>query len=99
MRLPPPAPIVWTSIAEASTGRPCSSYSGCSEVSVPIPPGIESGQDIRITGEGEAGAPGAPPGDLYIRVKVKKHPLFVRDELNLHCQMPVTFSHSADGQG
>jgi molecular chaperone DnaJ len=67
------------------------------EVSIPVPAGILSGQDIRITGEGEAGAPGAPPGDLYVRIKVKKHPLFVRDELDLHCQMPVTFSQAALG--
>jgi molecular chaperone DnaJ len=67
------------------------------DVAVQIPPGIESGQDIRMTGEGEAGAPGAPPGDLYIRVKVKRHPLFARDELDLHCQMPVTFSQAALG--
>jgi molecular chaperone DnaJ len=67
------------------------------DVGVQIPAGIESGQDIRLPGEGEAGAPGAPPGDLYIRVKVKKHPLFARDELDLHCQMPVTFSQAALG--
>jgi molecular chaperone DnaJ len=67
------------------------------DVSVQIPPGIENGQDIRLPGEGEAGAPGAPPGDLYIRVKVKRHALFARDDLDLHCQMPVTFSQAALG--
>jgi molecular chaperone DnaJ len=82
---------------------PCQSCRGAGrvvrerQVQVQIPPGIESGQDIRITGEGEAGAVGAPPGDLYIRVKVKKHTLFVRDELDLHCQMPITFSQAALG--
>ncbi len=67
------------------------------EVSVPIPQGIEHGHDIRISGEGEAGGPGAPPGDLYIRVRVKKHPLFDRDGHNLHCVVPVTFSQAALG--
>ena len=67
------------------------------EVSVQIPAGIETGQDIRMPSEGEAGAPGAPPGDLYIRVRVKRHPLFARDESDLHCQMPVTFSQAALG--
>jgi molecular chaperone DnaJ len=67
------------------------------ELSVPIPQGIESGQDMRITGEGEAGGPGAPYGDLYLRIKVKKHPLFARDEQDLHCQMPITFSQAALG--
>ncbi len=64
---------------------------------MPIPQGIESGLDIRITGEGEAGAPGAPPGDLYLRIKVKNHPLFARDEQDLHCKMPITFSQAALG--
>jgi molecular chaperone DnaJ len=82
---------------------PCPSCRGAGrvvrerEVSIPIPPGVESGQDIRMTGEGESGGPGAPPGDLYIRIRVKEHPLFVREELNLHCQMPVTFSQAALG--
>ncbi len=67
------------------------------EVAINIPPGMDSGYDLQVRGEGEAGQAGAPSGDLYVRVKVKKHPLFVRDGVQLHCEVPVSFSQAALG--
>ncbi len=52
---------------------------------------------IRHDGYGDGGRRGGPPGDLYVVVKVRKHPLFARDGLNLHCEVPITFSQAALG--
>src|SRR5262249_1553538 len=59
--------------------------------------GVDEGMSIRLTGEGEAGDPGAPPGDLYCVIKVRQHPLFVRHNQELHCEVPITFSQAALG--
>jgi molecular chaperone DnaJ len=67
------------------------------ELSVSIPAGIDDGMTIRLQGEGEAGDPGAPPGDLYCVVRVRPHKLFVRQGLELHCEVPITFSQAALG--
>jgi molecular chaperone DnaJ len=64
---------------------------------VNIPPGVDNDMSIRLNGEGEAGAPGAPPGDLYCVMRVRKHPLFQRDGLDLHCELPITISQAALG--
>ncbi len=64
---------------------------------VPIPPGIDTGQRLTLRGEGEAGEPGAPRGDLIIEVRVKEHSLFKRQGDHLICQVPVTFSQAALG--
>jgi molecular chaperone DnaJ len=66
-------------------------------LSVNVPAGVDNDMSIRLTGEGEAGAPGAPPGDLYCVIRVRKHPMFVRDGQNLHCEVPITFSQAALG--
>src|SRR5262249_19235700 len=66
-------------------------------LSVQVPPGVDEGMSIRLTGEGEAGDPGAPPGDLYCVIKVRQHPLFVRHNQELHCEVPITFSQAALG--
>ena len=58
-------------------------------LSVNIPAGVEDGTRIRLAGEGEAGARGAPAGDLYIFISVKSHPLFQRDAMNLYCEVPI----------
>ena len=58
-------------------------------LSVNIPAGVEDGTRIRLAGEGEAGARGAPAGDLYIFISVKPHPLFQRDAMNLYCEVPI----------
>ena len=62
-----------------------------------IPPGVDSGDRIRLSGEGEAGFNGGPPGDLYVQVEVREHPIFVRDGRNLFCEMPVSFVDAALG--
>jgi molecular chaperone DnaJ len=64
---------------------------------VTIPPGVDTGTAIRLSGEGEAGDPGAPRGDLYCLVRVREHTLFQRDGPHLLCQVPITFSQAALG--
>lgn len=64
---------------------------------VEIPPGVDDGIAVRCSGEGEAGDPGAPPGDLYCVIKVNKHPFFEREGVDLHCEIPITFSQAALG--
>jgi molecular chaperone DnaJ len=66
-------------------------------VQVSVPPGIDENVSIRVHGEGEPGEPGAPPGDLYVLVRVRPHPLFVREDQSLHCEVPITFSQAALG--
>ncbi len=66
-------------------------------LSVKIPPGVDTGDRIRLANEGEAGEHGAPAGDLYVQVNVKDHPIFVRDENNLYCEVPISFTTAALG--
>jgi molecular chaperone DnaJ len=58
---------------------------------VKIPPGVDTGDRIRLAGEGEAGEMGGPAGDLYVQVHVRDHPIFTRDGANLHCEVPIGF--------
>jgi molecular chaperone DnaJ len=67
------------------------------KLSVRIPAGVDNGDRIRLSGEGEAGFNGGPPGDLYVQVDVKEHPIFVRDGRNLFCEMPISFIDAALG--
>jgi molecular chaperone DnaJ len=60
-------------------------------LSVKIPPGVDTGDRIRLAGEGESGAAGGPAGDLYVQVNVKDHPIFSRDGANLYCEVPISF--------
>ncbi|ETS32460.1 molecular chaperone DnaJ [Photorhabdus khanii] len=66
-------------------------------LSVKIPAGVDTGDRIRLSGEGEAGGKGAPAGDLYVQVQVKKHHIFEREENNLYCEVPVNFAMAALG--
>ncbi len=69
-------------------------------VEVNIPAGIDNGQRIRLSGEGEPGMRGAPAGDLYIHVSVKPHKVFHRDPeapTDLHCELPISFPTAALG--
>ncbi len=66
-------------------------------LSVKIPPGVDNGDRIRVQGEGEAGEPGAPQGDLYVRMRIKEHPIFQRDEDTLYCELPLSFPTAALG--
>ncbi|WP_428354521.1 molecular chaperone DnaJ [Methyloprofundus sp.] len=60
-------------------------------LSVKVPKGVDTGDRIRLGGEGEAGAHGGPAGDLYVQVQVKDHPIFTRDGANLYCEVPISF--------
>ncbi|AMG30060.1 molecular chaperone DnaJ [Grimontia hollisae] len=82
---------------------PCDSCHGQGRVqktktlSVKIPAGVDTGDRIRLTGEGEAGEFGAPAGDLYVQVHVRDHHIFTRDGNNLYCEVPVSFTMAALG--
>jgi len=66
-------------------------------VDAKIPAGVEDGTRIRFTGLGEAGAFGGPAGDLYVVLHVKDHPFFEREGVDLHCEIPVSFTQAALG--
>ncbi|QDC43448.1 molecular chaperone DnaJ [Methylophilus medardicus] len=66
-------------------------------LNVKIPAGVDEGDRIRLSGEGEAGVNGGPTGDLYVVVHLKEHAIFQRDGANLHCEMPISFSTAALG--
>ena len=89
------------------TGRvipdPCPSCHGAGRLkqhktlSVRIPSGIDEGDRIRLSGEGEHGVNGGPPGDLYVQIHIKPHHVFQRDHDDLHCEMPISFTTAALG--
>ncbi|WP_419613001.1 molecular chaperone DnaJ, partial [Thiolapillus sp.] len=66
-------------------------------LSVKVPAGVDSGDRIRLAGEGEAGENGGPAGDLYVQIHVKPHPIFERDDANLYCEVPIPFTTAALG--
>ncbi len=66
-------------------------------IDVRIPPGVDSQTRMRVPGEGEQGANGAPPGDLYIILDVKEHPFFERRGADLYCTIPISFTQAALG--
>jgi molecular chaperone DnaJ len=66
-------------------------------ISVKVPAGVDNGDRIRLTGEGEAGENRGPPGDLYVHVVVREHPIFKRDSTDLHCDVPISFTMSTLG--
>lgn len=82
---------------------PCAGCRGAGRVvgrkvfEVEVPPGVDTGDRIRYQGQGDAGEPGAPRGDLEFAIRVKEHKFFQRDGANLVCQWPVTFAQAALG--
>ena len=64
---------------------------------VKVPPGVDEGDRIRLTGQGEAGPSGSTPGDLYVEIHVRPHPIFKREGDNLHCEVPIRFAQAALG--
>jgi molecular chaperone DnaJ len=66
-------------------------------LSVKVPAGVDEGDQIRLGGEGEAGENGGPPGDLYVQVRLKAHPVFKRERDDLYCEVPVSFATAALG--
>jgi molecular chaperone DnaJ len=83
--------------------KPCTSCRGAGRVTkerkltVKIPPGIATGQQLRLSGEGEHGLYGGPPGDLYVVVHVQEHPVFHREGDDLYCELPINFPTLALG--
>ncbi|HEY8420487.1 MAG TPA: molecular chaperone DnaJ [Thermoclostridium sp.] len=68
-----------------------------SKISINVPAGIDNGQTISLRGEGEPGIMGGPPGDLYVSIRVKPHPLFKREGYDVICEIPITFTQAALG--
>lgn len=66
-------------------------------ISVKIPPGVDNGDRIRLSGEGEAGENNGPAGDLYVHILVKDHPIFERDGNDLYCDVPISIASAALG--
>ena len=83
--------------------NPCSKCGGNGRVrtsknlSVDIPAGIDDGQVLRVSGQGDAGVNGGPNGNLNVAVRVKSHPLFERDEYDIHCEIPITYAQAVMG--
>ena len=83
--------------------HPCHACRGAGRVqeqktlSVKVPAGVDNGDRIRLAGEGEIGERGAPPGDLYVQVRVKEHPLFQRDGNDLYSEVPISVITAALG--
>jgi len=82
---------------------PCPACAGHGRVqehktlSVKVPAGVDSGDRIRLAGEGEAGEHGGPPGDLYVQIRVREHAIFTREDNNLHCEVPIDVVTAALG--
>ncbi len=82
---------------------PCTSCHGAGRVkqnktlSIKVPAGVDEGDRIRLSGEGEAGVNGGPTGDLYVVIHLKEHEIFKREGGNLHCEMPIGFTTAALG--
>lgn len=83
--------------------NPCSDCRGAGRVegqqtiTVSVPPGVEDGARLRVSGEGEAGIAGGPPGDLYVVMRLREHPLFERDGTDLQIEVPIPFVQAALG--
>jgi molecular chaperone DnaJ len=82
---------------------PCRSCGGSGRIerrktlSVKIPPGVDTGDRIRLSGEGEAGHNGGPPGDLYVQIAVREHAIFSRDGKDLYCEVPISIADAVLG--
>jgi molecular chaperone DnaJ len=68
-----------------------------STVTVRVPPGSDTGTRLRFSGEGEPGDRGGPPGDLYVVLHVQEHPIFIREETEVICELPLSFTQAALG--
>lgn len=82
---------------------PCGSCGGRGRVrkertlSVKIPPGVDTGDRIRLGGEGETGERGGPTGDLYVEIHIRPHPIFTREDNDLYCDVPISFTTATLG--
>ncbi len=66
-------------------------------LAVNVPAGVDTGDRIRLSGEGEAGQNGGPPGDLYVEIQARPHPIFERSDADLSCEVPISFATAALG--
>ena len=89
--------------AGTTIADPCTTCNGRGRVrktrtlSVKVPAGVDNGDRIRLSGEGEAGRNGGPPGDLYVEIRVKPHKIFDREGSNLSCTVPVSIATATLG--
>lgn len=89
--------------AGSTISDPCTACRGEGRVrenkklTVKIPAGVDNGDRVRLSGEGEAGAFGGPAGDLFVQVSVKPHEIFSRQDSNLLCEVPISFITAALG--
>jgi molecular chaperone DnaJ len=83
--------------------NPCGSCSGTgttkkrSQIAVRIPAGVDTGQRLKLSGEGEAGERGGDAGDLYVVINILPHDFFTREDADVICEVPITFSQAALG--
>jgi len=83
--------------------QPCTQCRGQGSVraerrlKINVPAGVDTGTRLRLSQEGQAGHNGGPPGDLYVVVRIKEHPIFTRDGSDLHCVVPVNIAQAALG--
>ncbi len=83
--------------------NPCKKCQGAGRLqeektlSVKVPPGVDTGDRIRLSGEGEMGIDGGPSGDLYVQISVREHSIFTRDGRNLYCEVPISIVDAALG--
>jgi len=83
--------------------KPCKSCHGqglvreTETIDVTIPPGVDTGQRLRVSGKGEAGQPGAPAGDLYVSMRVRGHEFFERDGADIYCSVPISYPRACLG--
>ena len=83
--------------------HPCATCRGLGQtkaertLTVKVPAGVETGTRLKLAGEGEAGVRGGGPGDLYVVIVVKEHPLFTRQGDDIYCEVPVSFTQAALG--
>ena len=89
--------------AGAVIEKPCRTCAGKGQVrkvrtlAVKVPAGVDTGDRIRLSREGEPGRNGGPPGDLYVDIYIKEHPIFAREAQSLSCEVPISFATAALG--
>ena len=83
--------------------NPCATCKGkgkvrrTQKVRVQVPPGVDNGTPLRVRGQGCVGSNGGPNGDLLVEVHIKRHPIFTRDDLDVMCEVPISFTQAALG--
>ena len=77
--------------------NPCNTCKGKGKVKVKIPAGVDAGQSVRVRGEGNVGANGGAAGDLLVEIYIKRHAIFTREDFDVLCEVPITFTQAALG--